>query len=214
MFNDERYTLMALADIYQLTDFQRLPSGEEVQNVYFYQRGSSAGTAADLEQEWESTVRAAVLGVQSNVFVHFLTRVVSLGNVADFNENSDAGIVGLREAGVRNEWDAFSYTLRPETRAVRPGHKRIGGVPEGDSLYTNGVVTDSSMLILMHAVRTAFATVLSSDDDEYTPVIVKRQLVGGNYRLPITDEELVAVPIVIALLNNKITHQTSRGNSR
>lgn len=205
---------MALNDVFQLTDLQRLPSGETILNTYFYERIDPAGSAQDLVGAWIADTRPAILGVQSSALVHYLTRAISLGDVADFYELGEAGIVGLRSGPVRNEWDCFAYTLRPSTRAVRPGSKRIGGVPEGDAEYTNGVVTDSSMLILLQACRTALAAGPTGVDSDYQPVIVKRVLDGGSYRLPETDGELVAVPVSTVLLNTKISHQVSRGNQR
>lgn len=205
---------MALADIYQLFDLQRLPSGETMENVYFYERVDPAGDAQDLVGAFIADVRPSILGIQSAGLVHYLTRAISLGDVADFYELGEAGIVGARAGAVRNEWDCFAYTLRPSSRAVRPGSKRIGGVPEGDAEYTNGVVTDTSMLILLQAARAAMGVVISGDTSDYQPVIVKRVFDDPSYRLPETDGELVAVPVSTVLLNTKISHQISRGNQR
>lgn len=205
---------MPLSDILQLTDYQRLPSGEPIQNDYFYEMSDSAGNAEDLLAIWITDFLPSIRGIQSSALVHSLIRVINLGDVADFFEDATAGVVGTRPGPVRNEWDAFAFTLRPATRAVRPGSKRIGGVPEGDAEYTNGVVTDTAMLILLQAARTQFDDVLVGDDASYTPVIIKRVLDGTTYRLPETDGELLAVPVAVALLNTKITHQVSRGNAR
>jgi hypothetical protein len=205
---------MALDDVFKVTDYQRLPSGEEVLNVYFYQRLDPAGDAADLLAVFVSDLAADVKAVQSNELVHRLYRVENLGDLADFDEYSLAGDVGGQGAGVRNEWDAWAYTLRPSTRAVRPGSKRIAGVPEGDGAYTNGVVVNAAMLILLQALRVQLSALLVGTLAQYQPVIVKRVLDGTTYRLPETTLELVAVPVSQALFNTKISHQVSRGNNR
>lgn len=205
---------MALVDIFQLTDFQRLPSGEVIQNVYFYRRVGATGSAQDLVGAFIADLRPEILAVQSQDLVHYLTRAISLGSFADFYEISEAGVVGTQGSGIRNEWDAYAFTLRPETRDVRPGSKRIGGVNEADGNYTNGVVTNAAMLIALQALRTALGTALSGVDDDYVPVVVKRVPDGGGYRLPETNAELVVVDVSNVLFNTKISHQVSRGNAR
>lgn len=205
---------MALVDIFQLTDFQRLPSGETIQNVYFYRRIGATGTSQDLVGAFIADLRPEILAVQSQDLVHYLTRAICLGTFADFYEIGEAGIVGTQGSGVRNEWDAYAYTLRPESRTVRPGSKRIGGVNEADGNYTNGVVTNAAMLIALNALRAKLAVALSGVDDDYQPVIIKRVLDAGNYRLPINNGELVAVDVANVLFNSKISHQVSRGNAR
>jgi hypothetical protein len=205
---------MPLADIFQVIDLQRLPSGEGIENVYFFQRQGVAGNALDMAEAFDTVLRPSILATQSSALVHYLTRVTNLGDVADFTERSSAGVVGGRAGAVRNEWDCWAYTLRPSSRAVRPGHKRIGGVPEGDAEYTNGVVTDTSMLIILNGLRSALQSDVAGADDTYTPIILKRILDGLVYRLPETDGEVTAVPVAVCLLNNKISHQITRGNSR
>lgn len=205
---------MALSDIYKCTDYQRLPSGEQILNVYFYERVGVTGDASDLIATFVSDMLSAVKGVQSSALVHYLARVENLGDVGDFDEFTAAGDVGDLTAPLRNEWDAYAFTLRPSTRDVRPGSKRIGGVAENDAGYTNGVVTDAAILTLLQTVRTQLGAILSGTLDTYIPVIIKRVLVAGNYRLPVNDAELMSIPVSQVLLNPKITHQTSRGNSR
>jgi hypothetical protein len=205
---------MALNDIFRCTDYQRLPSGEQIQNVYFYERVGAVGTASDLLAWFASEFADVVKDVQSNELVHTLYKVENLGDVADFDEFSEAGDVGAAAFPVRNEWDAYAFTLRPSTRAVRPGSKRIGGVFESDAKYTNGVVTAADLLTALHALRLKMAAIADAALDTYTPVIIKRVLDGTTYRLPETDLELVSVPVATVLLNTKITHQVSRGNSR
>lgn len=205
---------MALSDVFKCTDYQRLPSGEQILNTYFYQRLDPAGDAPDLLAAFVSDVGDAVKAVQSVALVHYLWRVESLGDLADFDEFSVAGDIGDFSPGVRNEWDAYAFTLRPSTRAVRPGSKRIGGVPEADTNYTNGVITGADHLILLQALRVQLGALLEGALSQYQPVIVKRVLDGGSYRLPETDLELVSVPVAQVLFNTKISHQVSRGNNR
>lgn len=205
---------MALADVFKLVDYQRLPSGEQILNTYFFERDDPAGNSTDLLATFNTDMLPVIEGIQSSALVHYLTRCENLGDLGDFAEQAFSGEVGSLVAPVRNEWDAYAYTLRPSTRDVRPGSKRIGGVPEADAAYTNGVVTDASTLILMQALRTQLGASLVGTDANYNPVIVKRVLDGGSYRLPETDGELLAIPVAQVLVNTKISHQVSRGNNR
>ena len=205
---------MPLNDIYKITDYQRLPSGEPVENVYFYQRLGAAGTAGDLEAVFVSTFLPTILGIQSQALVHNLIRFDNLGDPADFEEHSAGGIIGTLTAAIRNEWDCWRFTLRPSSKTVRPGSKRIAGVAESDSAYTNGVVGDAGILTLLQTARVQMSALLEGALETYQPVIIKRVLDGTTYRLPETNGELVAVPVSVALLNPKIGHQVSRGNAR
>lgn len=205
---------MALADVFQVIDFQRFPSGEPMQNVYFYLRLDPLGDASDLLAAWDSDVKSVIKAAQSADLVHYLLRVTSLGDFGDFDEFSTAGDVGDIGQPIRTTWDAVNFTLRPSTREVRPGSKRIGGIPEDDASYTNNVITGSAHLIRWQAVRVELGALVVGSLSQYQPVIVKRVLDGGNYRLPETDAELLAVPVSQVLLNTTLTHQISRGNAR
>lgn len=205
---------MALADVFQVVDYQRFPSGEPCQNVYFYQRLDPAGDASDLLAAFEAEVKTDLKACQSGDLVHYLLRVINLGNVADFDEFSTAGDVGGIGQPIRNTFDAVNMTLRPSARTVRPGSKRFAGIPEDDASYTNGVIVGAAHLTRWQTLRVALGALLVGSLAQYQPVIIKRIPSGGSYRLPETDLELVAVPVAQVLFNPRITHQISRGNQR
>lgn len=205
---------MALSDVFKVTDKQRLPSGEPLENVYFYEQIGAAGNASDLLAAFVGDVLPLLKGVQSNQLVHNLIKVENIGDVGDFDEYGAAGQIGAVGLAIRNEWDCYPFTLRPSSRAVRPGSKRIGGVYESDASYTAGVVVDATLLTALHALRAQMGAILEGALESYQPIILKRVLDGGTYRLPITDGETVAVAVSTVLLNTKIGHQVSRGNAR
>lgn len=208
---------MSLNNTYQLEDIQTLPSGEQFENVYFYNDSSSAGSAEELSEDFAAVMIPLILEMQASSVSHRLVRCFSLGNPADFFERSLISVVGARSDDLRSPFEAINFTLRPTLRLVRPGSKRIGGLPDASSAFTNGVVTESTFLGYLEDVRAQMAATLDGDDGAYNPVIIKRifdATIGenGGYRLPVTDLELLAVDVGAVLVNPRITHQTSRGN--
>lgn len=213
--------MVGIADIYQVVDNQRFPGGELVQNVYFYSAEDSDGSAEDLSLAFNNDMLTGLIrDLQSNQFSHTVIGAQSLGNPADFYNRVLTGAVGVWGTDCLPAFNALNFTLRTASRAVRPGSKRIGGLPDNTGVYTNGQVIDVSELATMEDVRIAMSAIITAAGAEYTPVIVKRIFVPATvdhkayYRLPETDGELEYFPVSVALVNPVVTHQTSRGNGR
>lgn len=213
---------MATIDqIYQVTDNQLFPTGELMQNVYFYADEPASGSAEDLSLAFNNDMLTGVIrDLQSSQLTHQSIAVQCLGDPSDFYVRVLTGAVGGRGADCLPAFNAINFTLRSNSRAVRPGSKRVGGLPDDTALYTNGQVVDSAMLGFLEDIRVAMSAPVSAAGGDYSPVIVKRIPVaatedhGPYYRLPGVGDVLEYFPIVATLVNPIITHQVSRGNGR
>lgn len=213
--------MVGINSIYQVIDKQLFPTGELVENVYFYSSEDADGSAEDLSLAFNNDMLTGIIrDAQSNQFSHSIITAISLGNPADFYNRVLVGAVGGLAFDCLPAFNALNFTLRTASRAVRPGSKRIGGLPDGTDYYANGVVVAAGLLTLLEDIRTAMAGTITAAGAVYTPIIVKRIPVaadedhGAYYRLPTTDLELEYFPVVNALVNVRVTHQISRGNAR
>jgi hypothetical protein len=115
-------------------------------------------------------------------------------------------------------FDAIGFTFKPSTRAVRPGSKRIAGIPQ--STVTKGKVTDAGYITIMNNARVAMGNSIGTEPDMFSPCIVKRtktaipdtEPVKYRYTLPKAGDTLVVATVVAVLQSTKVTHQVSRGN--
>lgn len=208
---------MALSDFYQLVLSQELFT-EPLLNVFFYRKNGAGGTASELAGLFESTILPDIVGVQSANVSNVGIRVINLGSFTDFVENSVPG-VGAVSANNAPKSVAMQFTLRVNTRQIRPGGKRFGGVPiswvDPDDTFTSAAATP------MNNLRNALKETLTGGVSgvSYIPVVVGRVKylpAGGTverYRLPETDGELTANgygDIVTVLTPSTVSHQVSR----
>lgn len=206
---------MALSDVYQLIVKQSLFS-KECENVFFFEKLDPAGTADDLITAFMATLSAPIRALQATAVVWRLISAASLGDLSDFGEvpQTVAGTYG--NVDVLPAFNALSYTFHPATRAVRPGGKRIAGVPEAASL--NGVITDPTYITLMESLRIFFDDALVGAAATYQPVIVKRikTAVAGTtpvkykYALPKAGDTLVLGLVKSASDSLNVSSQVSR----
>jgi hypothetical protein len=138
-----------------------------------------------------------------------------LGDLGEETVGTGGGITGE----MLPVFNAVNFTIKPASRAVRPGSKRIAGVPE--TVQLDGTITDSSYITALNGLRVAMGNEISTDDvNFYRLVTIKRVAydvpdsdpVRVAYRFPETDGELVFAPVRNILLNTKVSHQVSRGN--
>jgi len=213
---------MALVDIFMLTFFQvYLPTGESILNNFFFRRAAATGTAADLIDAVNNATD--LIGkwqdCQTNNMKGVLLKAINLGLLTDFREEAYAFAGGAVYGGDMPIHDAINFTLRVDTRAVRPGSKRLAGL--GEDAVVNGVVTDAGYIAALEALRLELETPQVGALDTYLPIVVKRVLRPPDvdheherYTLPETDGELVIGNVTSALVNLRVSHQTSRGNGR
>jgi hypothetical protein len=210
------FTLMPLADVYQLIDKQ-MYGQQPVENVWFFERLDAGGSAADLIDAFVSGIFPQIRAIQGNGIYHAEITCQSLGDLSDF-DTQVTNVYGTYGAvDVLPSFNAVGFTLKPATRAVRPGSKRFVGVPE--EAVISGTIVFPAYLTALEALRIELDDNQVGTDSEYQPVIVKRvryqpdpveEPDKWSYRLPETDAELVLGLVKQALLNPETTSQVSR----
>lgn len=205
---------MALSDIYMLTDTQKFSQGGEAVNVWFYQRLDPAGTAADLLGAFEEDMIPKMTAFQCNNVAHSDLQCINLGDLEDFAASSPVAVGGI-SSDMLPKFNALNFTLRGNSRAVRPGSKRIAGLAEDG--VADGVVTDGTIIGHINTLASQMTTNIEDTAglSAYQHVIIKRveyTTPGGNtaWRLPQTGAELVVVPVTAVLVNLTLTSQVSR----
>lgn len=217
---------MAINDIYMLTFVQSFGlGGEEVQTNWFYRAVDAGGTAEALHAAWGDP--AGMLGLYCDTQTQFmknkLIRVINLFSLTDFYEegiNGGGGFTG----DTLPAFATMRYSLKLNTRGIKPGSKRVPGVPE--SVQVDGVITNETEIANMNLLANGMAQNIGGIDDvpEFEPVVVKRikTLVPADgdkpayykYSLPDNSEDLNYGKVVAALANTRVGHQVSRGNGR
>jgi hypothetical protein len=192
--------------------------GEVILNTYTY-FADVGMTAINVAEAWIEDVFPAVMAIEGGTLVSREVKTYSLGDLADIDDQELPGASGYDSSDTLPVFNAIGYTLKPTTRAVRPGSKRYANIPE--EVQIRGVITNATYLTEMEALRVALDTPISVDDTLFAaPVIVKRvkYVVPGSdperfaYKFPNTDEDLVYATLRSVLTSPIITHQVSRGN--
>lgn len=210
---------MALSDCYVLRDIQTYDN-EVIENVYFYQDLLLASTAQNVVEAWVLGVLPKVKDIQTAKIQHTIVDCVNMADNENFFEQriEESGNFSVATLPAH---DAIAFGLRLNTRAVRPGSKRICGL--GETYTTDNLITDSTFLTRVEAYRAQLSDILLSGVLEtFQPIVVGRvrynpdpeDLTHFAYRLPETDEEFRFGNITEALFNNRVSHQVSRGNGR
>lgn len=213
---------MALADIWMIDFTQRYGSGGELMHNNFFYTSLDAGANAEglaIGFSAEDALLEKINDTQNPLIKNDGVRIINLGLLTDFYTEPLSG-EGLRPAGeCLPPFNAVNYTLKLNTRAVRPGSKRIAGV--GESVQQNGLITDGDMITAIGALEIELSDTLSDGTHSYNPIVIKR--VGlptpgtppyTSYRLPIDDSELVYGVVTAVVVNLVVSHQVSRGNGR
>lgn len=204
-----------LNDVYQLIDKQMFGQ-QNLENVWFFERLVPDGNAADLIDAFISDLLPAIRLIQGAGLYHSQITCQSLGDLSDFDTRV-TNVFGSGGAGdLLPSFNAVGYSLKPATRAVRPGSKRFAGILE--AVVTNGSIIEPTYVANVEALRILLDDNVVGADAEYQPVIVKRvkkDTPPGSkypfaYYLPTTDGELVLGLVKQALTNTEITSQVSR----
>ena len=205
---------MALDTFYQVVHNQLFGTTIKCENVYFFNHITGTGDAADLATDFLQIIDL-VNAMQSSGVHNVSTIVTNLGDTADFQEDTTTGD-GINVAEPLPAFNAISFTVKPDDRAVRHGGKRIVGLPEASAVINE--ITSAPILAAMEAYRIQLQSNLVGVADTWQPVIIKRvrTAVPGTtpvkytYRLPETDEELVFAGVLIATDSIFLTSQVSR----
>jgi hypothetical protein len=206
---------MALNTIYQVIHKQLFGTTIKTENVYFFNHISGTGDATALASDFVTTAVALVNAMQSSAVHNQAVDVINLGDTADFESLPVIGS-GANVAEPMPAFNAISFTVKPDDRALRHGGKRIVGLPEASAVINE--ITSAPILDAMEAYRIFLMNDFVGEFDTWKPILVKRVRtpVAGTvplkytYRLPETDDELVTAGILLALSNVFVQHQTSR----
>lgn len=210
---------MALSDSYMLRDVQNY-DGEEILNVYFFQDLLLASTAQNLVEAFELGFIPKVAACQTLAVQHVLLDAVNMADPSNFFEKK-INVPGQYNMDSLPAFNAINYSLRINSRALRPGSKRYTGI--GEEFTTKNLITNPTLITAMEALRIQqSATLMSGAVLTFVPIVVKRVKYNPDplkpdhfaYRLPETEAEFVFGNVVDALTNVKISHQVSRGNGR
>lgn len=204
---------MAIGDVYQIVDTQE-QKGQQALNVYFYKVQSESVTdnnAASVAAAYIATVLPAVAAMQDDDVTHTSIKAQNLFDPSDGHEElvSVPGALGTGE--ILGTFEAVGYKLVGDNLAVKAGAKRYAGITETG--VADGVITSGSLITILNAL----SAVLFADlpwgllaAEVLIPVIVKRILEAGEYRLPATPEEAVVSRITDAIWSPIVTSQVSR----
>lgn len=214
---------MALSDLWQLTLTQSYGAGgESMLTNFFFQRGIGATNAEALFNAFKAagSYLPKINTVQASHVKNVSARVINLGDPSDFYEAELTG-AGVGNADPLPAYAAYGFTLKLNTRAIRPGSRRLPGVVEDAT--TLGIVTSTVVVNGLNDLANAFKTALPfGGAASYVPVVVKRVEYDvpnttpqrTAYRIPQGEDPVVVGNIVAVLVNLKVTHQVSRGNGR
>lgn len=196
--------------VYQLTHTSQF-DGVDVENVYFYQRGTgiTAGAQA-LAEEWYEQVWPTINDFRSD---DLTSQAISVDNLFDPTDTYTINHSIVGEYGnveVLPPHDSISFILTRENATTRNGGKRMAGVPE--LVQVDGIMNDSTWLTHMAELGAKLIIPILGDlaVEWFLPVIVGRIEEATGYRLPTTLAEATVNAIVDFAFNPDVTTQTSR----
>lgn len=206
---------MALSDLYQLVHKQHYID-IEMENVYFYEKSDPDLTAVDLGDAFAATIVPLVKAVQGDEVLHNELVIINLGNLADNATELLSGAGTFGDLEMLPAFNAVNFTLKPVSRAVRPGSKRITGIPE--SVTSFGAITDSAYITALNNLRAALGDPIDNGGEIFYPVVIKRvkTLVPDTeppkytYTLPAIGDTPVYARLAACLLNTRVSSQVSR----
>lgn len=202
--------------LYLLTHMQSFGT-EVIENAYTFLK-LDTGTAVDLANAFISDVLPHIRQIQCAQIVTTEVKVINLGNLGDSAEvavNLAGLLTGEQMLPVFN---AIGYTFKPASRAVRPGGKRIAGVPESDQV--DGTITNSAYITDMNALKAAYGSNISDDDTNFFAFCIVKRVktaipgttpVKYRYTLPGVGVDATVSELSAVLTSTKVSHQVSRG---
>lgn len=203
--------MAAVGDIYQIVDVSVL-NGQECLNVFFYRRTAEVlvgNPAQQVADTYDASMLSAILPIQSGYVLHTEIRVQNLFDPSDQYTKviSEAGTWPVVDD---NPFNAIGFRLQQDNGDIRNGAKRFAGT--ADDMSSQGVIDNTDLITALLVTGGALIAGLDIGivADAIVPVIVKRILDGGHYRLPENSGEAVYGNVVGALYNTDITSQVSR----
>lgn len=209
--------MAANGDLYQVVDVQSL-EGQQVLNVYFYKRSAAVlvgNPAQQVADAFDSTMIPLIKPCQSPSLVHNEIRVQNLFDPTDSYTKLVSHPGTYSVSGDNNEpFSALGIRLVQTNGSIRNGSKRLAGVIE--SMSSGGILTESGAITALIAAGVGMASGMDIGiiTDALLPVVIKRILDGGRYRLPANSGEAVTGDVSGALYNVDVTSQVSRKYGR
>lgn len=211
---------MALSDILHLV-LKCSYQSEQIRNSFFFERSGAAASAADLATAWVAAYEPKLGNMTCSSISFDEVETTNLGDPTDFDTNVLAD-TGLDVRPMLPTSVALNFTLKLDTRAIRPGSKRFAGIPEEATAIN--VVTEAPYIAFLETLRLQLQTPLTSGGGAttWTPVVVKRIKYNPDplrpdhfaYRLPEAGDPLTVGHVVQALVDLTLSHQVSRSNGR
>lgn len=206
---------MPLNKVYLLRHIQH-QDNQQIENVYFFNHIAGDGVATNLALDFEGEWLPKITPMQVPSVITDAIACYNLGDLSDFVTLPLATPGSYALPNPLPSFNAVGFSLKLNTRAIRPGSKRIAGVSEGATAGQTIVTAD--MLAAMETFRLALAANLVGADDTWQHVVVKRvrTAVPGTtpvkyrYNLPVSDAQLVLGTVVAALTSPIVTSQVSR----
>lgn len=205
--------MAADGDLYQITDVQRL-DGQVCLNNYYYRRDAPVlvgNPAQQVADAFDANVIPSITPVQTSDLVHEELIVTNLFDPTDTYTKliSEPGTYAT-DGDAANPFDALGLRLVQDNGSVRNGAKRYAGVTE--PMSASGVIDDPTLVTSLIALGVALIAGVDIGivSNAIVPVIVKRILDGGRYRLPANSGEAVYGNVTDALYNVDVTSQVSR----
>lgn len=217
---------MAINDVYSV-DFSQLwmAGGEPMHNVFFFRAKDANGTAQKLHGAFgdPAGIMGAINNLQTVQVKNSNIKVINLFSLTDFYDAPVSG-TGFSAVATLPAQDTVSFTLKLNTRGIKPGRKSISGLPSAwqEAGRFSGVDPVANIA--------AMAAILSediTDPDEtavFEPVVVKRiktlvAAVGDKpahykYTLPDNVGDLDYGKVVAALANFHVGSMDTRDNGR
>lgn len=201
---------MAMGDVFEVIDVQT-NNGQETLNVYFYKSNNLLGADADandLADAFLGQMMPLIRGAQTSVINHTGLKVRNLFNDADRTDRA-ISLTGTRSnLNAEPTFAAVGYKLGQNNGSVKNGAKRIAGLDDND--ISNGLVIGSVVTALTALATGMEGTLLYGVIAQFLPVVVKRILEGGDYRLPANAGESITGAIIEVVWDALVTTQVSR----
>lgn len=216
LIKSRKVSVTVLSDIYLLRFKQRWGvSSISLENAFFYERTAGTPLAIGVAQMFEEQVLPNINAIQTQFVKNVGVDVLNMGDPTDFVYYPLTG-EGTISGQTLPPQSAVSYTLKLNTRAVRPGGKRFSGVPE--AVQSDGEIQDAGYITAMNVLRVQLYGELIDSENTLKPVVLKRikEAVAGTvptrytYRLPTVLDPLVVGDVLTATVGIRVGNQVSR----
>jgi hypothetical protein len=217
---------MAINDLYMVDFQQKWGTGGEIMHMNFFYRAKDAdGTAQALHAAMGGGdgIIGQINEIQSTWVKNFNLKVINLFSLTDFFEQGINGTGEVAQPALPAQ-DTMSFTLKLNTRGVKPGRKSVSGIP---AIWNDhGIITNTDGIGAVNLL----ASMLAEDIEDtgtgavFEPVVVKRvqtpvaateeRPAYTKYNLPTEAEDASWGKVVSVLVNNHFGSMDTRDNGR